>query len=160
MGKNALQWDRFNYDKTPLFHSLEDASSIVGWANHQTSPEKIDQPNPLMAMPHQPLPPSCLELLEEYTKSVLPKTSKDTKDLFEIDISGRVALGVVVENALVASFLSLAHQHVKRCRSIPIHDSFDEWAIPPEEAILKLLDDLENQDDEFDIEEWCQSLGI
>jgi hypothetical protein len=54
------------------------------------------------------------------------------------DTSAKVSMGIAIEEMVTASLLPLARDHVKRCRLLGEKDSFDEWTLPPEEAILKL----------------------
>lgn len=80
--------------------------------------------------------------------------------------SGRVALGIVLEELLTASLLSLAREHVKRCRTLDEQMAFNEWALPPEDAILKIspgaasLGSAENMVQRSDFDQWCSSRNL
>lgn len=54
------------------------------------------------------------------------------------DTSAKVSMGVAIEEMVTASLLPLARDHVKRCRLLGEREAFDEWTLPPEEAIFKL----------------------
>jgi hypothetical protein len=65
------------------------------------------------------------------------------------DDSALVALGIVWEEMITASLLPLARQHVARCRRLEQNiaprssdvarlDPFQEWTLPPEQAIWRL----------------------
>lgn len=83
-----------------------------------------------------------------------------------LDISGQVALGMVVEEVLTASFIPLARQHVEKCRQKD--DAFHEWTLPPEEAILSShisaplpsTTPTEGQPDRELVTNWCKSRGL
>ena len=68
-----------------------------------------------------------------------------------LDDTALVALGMAWEEAITASLLPLARQHVARCRKLeetakdtnsittePDMDAFHQWTLPPEQAIWKL----------------------
>ena len=55
-----------------------------------------------------------------------------------IERSAQVAVGMLVEEALTASLVPLAQAHVERCRYLDAEQAFDEWTLPPTEAILRI----------------------
>ena len=80
--------------------------------------------------------------------------------------SGKVALGIVLEELLTSSLLPLAREHVKRCRALDEQMAFNEWALPPEEAILKTrigaasLGSAQNVTQRSDFDQWCASRNL
>lgn len=89
-----------------------------------------------------------------------PETDTMTASLLyeSLDDSALVALGVVWEECLTAMLLPLAQRHVEKCRALeqlqqeknPTNtthwkdlqpDAFQEWTLPPEEAVVRLTTD-------------------
>lgn len=58
---------------------------------------------------------------------------------FKLDISGQVALGMVVEEALTSVLMPMAKLHVARCQQID--NAFDDWTLPPDEAVILATND-------------------
>ena len=124
----------------------------------ETNP--MAQQNILLGLPNIPLPPSYLDVLSSIG------ADKASASLAE---SGEVAAGMALEDMVTAALLPLAELHVLRCRELetktprkgtkrrrcpvtegeidietsllhPSETSFQQWTLPPEEAILKLLE--------------------
>lgn len=74
-----------------------------------------------------------------------------------LDISGKVALGMVVEEVVTASLMPFARMHVASC--LKKEDNFNHWTIPPEEAILDCpeTNHLPCLSDATAIQNWCLS---
>jgi hypothetical protein len=84
-----------------------------------------------------------------------------------LDVSAQVALGVVIEEVLIGSFMSMARQHVARCRRKEA-DAFDDWTMPPEEAILACDSTpplpsaitVQGKTEPSHVAKWCKSRGL
>mmetsp|Transcript_30869 Transcript_30869/g.46866 ORF Transcript_30869/g.46866 Transcript_30869/m.46866 type:complete len:467 (-) Transcript_30869:140-1540(-) len=74
-----------------------------------------------------------------------------------LDISAKVALGMVVEEVVTASLMPFARMHVASC--LKKEDGFNHWTIPPEEAILDCPEKshLPCLSDATAIQNWCIS---
>jgi hypothetical protein len=70
----------------------------------------------------------------ELTVPVVSRKKKAVVESLELDVSGEVALGMMVEEAMTAMLMPLARRHVANCQKKK--DAFDEWTLPPEEALM------------------------
>jgi len=155
-GPIHFDWDDMaakTHDHT-LLQSLpySEIDTLTGWATHLERPEQslpTQHHNLLMSLPNDPLPPSLLDYLH-HTASHLMLCEKSLRDLKEsFDTSALVAVGMVLEEMLTATFLPLAQLHVQRCRRMeeltPRNEeaAFQDWTLPPEEALVKIIEDRE-----------------
>lgn len=126
----------------PKRMSLQNIDEAVGWATHVEGAERPTFPllNPLASLDSSPPRPSLLGFINNKVSKLLIDSEQNS--LWEsFDDSSLVALGMVWEEMLTASLLPFAEEHVQRCRRLGQDDNnaaFDEWTLPPDEAILKL----------------------
>lgn len=141
---------------------------LVGWATNLETfhrPCQNDRRNPLMGLPNIPPRPTLIKHMihDPSTKIVVGAKEKRLYESFHH--SAAVAVGILAEEMMTATLLPLAQRHVKRCRQLEskitdvvIHSTsteadhelarvvqrardhvFQEWTLPPEEAIVNLL---------------------
>ena len=147
---------------------VREVDRLVGWATHVTQEGKSDEvtevsstdgpspPNPLLGIqPDSPLPMSMLHQLIHANARGKFKNEPELTGSF--GTSALVALGMVLEEMMTANLLPLAERHVRRCRELEKEEeargegkavdnnmqkekrSFQEWTLPPEEAIYNLM---------------------
>ena len=160
----TVHWDSLavgRWGQIPLtsYIPVRELDSLVGWATHIEDSKATTEPNhnPLVDLPNSPLPPSILQMLRDAAWKAINADEKK-KNLFEaFDQSALVALGMLLEEMITASLVPIAELHVKRCRRLEEQDSsrsraFQEWTLPPEEAIMEIInDDHSRQDDEVSL---------
>jgi hypothetical protein len=141
------------WGRVPLTHGLLSSpqdllGDLVGWATHlegTTHSESALSKNPLVGLPSMPMRPSLLGFIQDEIIKILVETNE--QELWEcFDTSALVAMGVIFEEMLTATFLPLASWHVNRCRSLEGDDAFQEWTLPPAEAIMKLSECMPDND--------------
>jgi hypothetical protein len=137
--------------------------------HHKKPAHDEREPNPLLeAELGSPLPQSQLNYIQEKARDLVrgkpdnPNISKakvmdaSMKCILEsFDNSAAVAMGVMLEEMITANLLPLAEAHVQRCRyleeqynpqqqvtALPRNlenPSFQQWTLPPEEAIFNTI---------------------
>jgi len=152
----AVQWDSLvvgPWGQVPLtsYIPVRELDNLVGWTTHIEDSKPTTEPNhnhnPLIDLPNTPLPPSILQILQDTARKAI-SADKEKRNLFEaFDQSALVALGMLLEEMVAASLLPIAELHVKRCRQLEEQDAssisltFQEWTLPPEEAIMNVIND-------------------
>jgi hypothetical protein len=130
---------------------------VLEFEDLRTKAQIPAETNPLVGLDSSPWPPSYLNSLIRMSFEV---SSFDHTRLDQaFDDSALVAIGMILEEMITASMLPLAGLHVRRCRELEgttetvnldnhsgqksattdTVDSFHEWTLPPEEAVMKLL---------------------
>lgn len=102
----------------------------------------------------------------EITVPVPSRKTLVTTEPIPLDISARVALGMVIEELLTDSLMPLARHHVARCRRKD--NAIDDWTMPVEEAIIASENasplpsslPVEGQADPELVTKWCESRGL
>jgi hypothetical protein len=151
-----VQWDSLadtKWGEAPLtqYLSVKELDGLVGWATHVQQPEPVVDLNPLLGLSGGPLQPSLLTYLENAVSEIL-SADKRSDQWESFDQSALIAIGTALEEMVTTNLLPLAKLHVNRCRqleTIPGSEGklFSEWTLPPEEAVEKLLENADSQED-------------
>jgi hypothetical protein len=115
---------------------------------YRATKELLKKRKRLLTM-HVPCPTSKFDPKTKKSSRKRKASSKKSHLYKSLDDSALVALGMVWEEMITASLLPLARQHVARCRRLEhnmaprssdvVHtDPFQEWTLPPEQAIWRL----------------------
>lgn len=158
---NLIGWAHYGTNNGTTVNDWEQGDPLKTKAKAKPQP-----PNPLLEIePDGPLPTSHLAFLQDKAKVMVqgkPENPNISKAkvmeesleciLESFDTSASVALGMVLEEMITANLLPLAEAHVQRCRQLeqqeeqlkpvsprPENPSFQEWTLPPEEAIFNII---------------------
>jgi hypothetical protein len=151
-----MSWDQLAASSwagtTPLQKNMTEAelNEAVGWATHVTQPTAEEEPNLTADLPNVPLPPSMLNHWIHKKALEIIEEDNSLQHLTEIfDQSAMEAMGTALEEMITENMMPLARLHVDRCRRLEAdgQSSFEDWTLPPVDAMLRLLEDPNTQRD-------------